>query len=181
MMRWINFPMLFLMMILSNAVLADSVVIPMHSTQGKNEGKAVGTITATDTKFGLLLTPHLHGLPPGAHGFHVHAKPSCNQNGKAAEGHYDPDNTQHHLGPYNTFGHKGDLPLLCVNHDGTDVTSVMAPRLTVEDLKGRSLIIHGGGDNFSDKPKALGGGGPRIACGIVPKSYASTRPLEQLP
>ncbi|MGI9335880.1 MAG: superoxide dismutase family protein, partial [Gammaproteobacteria bacterium] len=30
------------------------------------------------------------------------------------------------------------------------------------------LMIHAGGDNFSDQPKALGGGGARAACGVVP-------------
>jgi Cu-Zn family superoxide dismutase len=28
-------------------------------------------------------------------------------------------------------------------------------------------MIHEGGDNYSDKPKPLGGGGARIACGVV--------------
>jgi Cu-Zn family superoxide dismutase len=29
------------------------------------------------------------------------------------------------------------------------------------------MMIHAGGDNYSDKPKALGGGGKRVACGII--------------
>jgi Cu-Zn family superoxide dismutase len=28
-------------------------------------------------------------------------------------------------------------------------------------------MIHAGGDNYSDTPKPLGGGGERIACGVV--------------
>jgi Cu-Zn family superoxide dismutase len=28
-------------------------------------------------------------------------------------------------------------------------------------------MIHAGGDNYSDHPKRLGGGGARIACGVV--------------
>ncbi|SUT85383.1 superoxide dismutase [Actinobacillus ureae] len=27
-------------------------------------------------------------------------------------------------------------------------------------------MIHAGGDNHSDHPAALGGGGPRMACGV---------------
>jgi hypothetical protein len=28
-------------------------------------------------------------------------------------------------------------------------------------------MIHAGGDTYSDAPEPLGGGGPRIACGVV--------------
>ena len=38
----------------------------------------------------------------------------------------------------------------------------------LSDLSGRSLMIHAAGDNYSDDPKPLGGGGARIACGVIP-------------
>ena len=28
-------------------------------------------------------------------------------------------------------------------------------------------MIHAGGDNYSDQPQPLGGGGARIACGVI--------------
>jgi Cu-Zn family superoxide dismutase len=28
-------------------------------------------------------------------------------------------------------------------------------------------MIHQGGDNYSDDPKKLGGGGARVACGVI--------------
>ena len=34
-------------------------------------------------------------------------------------------------------------------------------------LKGKALIIHAGGDNYSDRPAPLGGGGARVACGLI--------------
>jgi len=34
-------------------------------------------------------------------------------------------------------------------------------------MRGRAFVIHEGGDNFSDQPKPLGGGGARIACGVL--------------
>ncbi|MFN2376967.1 MAG: superoxide dismutase [Cu-Zn] SodC, partial [Candidatus Binatia bacterium] len=132
-------------------------------------------ITATDTGYGLLLTPALEGLPPGLHGFHVHENPSCDpgeKDGKktaalGAGGHYDPATTRRHEGPYGT-GHLGDLPAIYVGPDGKASYPVLAPRLKVVDLKGRSLMIHAGGDNHADHPAPLGGGGPRIACGVTP-------------
>ena len=45
---------------------------------------------------------------------------------------------------------------------------VLAPRLNMADLKGRSLMIHAGGDNHADHPAPLGGGGARVVCGVTP-------------
>ncbi len=44
----------------------------------------------------------------------------------------------------------------------------IARRLKMEELKGRSLMIGAGGDNYSDLPEKGGGGGARIACGVIP-------------
>ncbi len=88
--------------------------------------------------------------------------------GLAAGGHYDPDNTGVHKGPYGN-GHLGDLPALFVDQSGRANHPVLAPRVLIKDLKGRALIIHAGGTNYSDRPQKLGGGGARIACGIVPR------------
>lgn len=138
-------------------------------------GTAIGTATLKDTKVGLLIEPNLVGLPPGAHGFHVHEKGDCGpaeQNGQkvagmAAGGHYDPGHTGKHLGPESTEGHEGDLPVLVVDKDGKATLPVLAPHLKVKDARGRALMIHVGGDNYSDQPLPLGGGGARIACGII--------------
>lgn len=158
-----------------NLAYADQVIIPMHLT---NESQTlVGTITATDTPYGLLLTPNLSKLIPdltsGVHGFHVHTNPSCAKNGMAAGGHLDPQKTEHHLGPYNDKGHLGDLPALYINADGSVTTPVLAPKLKVSDIAGHSLMIHNGGDNYSDTPQ-LGGGGARMVCGVITKESAET-------
>lgn len=42
-----------------------------------------------------------------------------------------------------------------------------ALRLTTADLTGGAIVIHAGGDNYSDSPDKLGGGGARVACGVV--------------
>jgi Cu-Zn family superoxide dismutase len=39
--------------------------------------------------------------------------------------------------------------------------------LTVAEIRGRSIMVHAGGDNFSDTPAPLGGGGARIAYGMI--------------
>jgi Cu-Zn family superoxide dismutase len=75
-------------------------------------------------------------------------------------------NTKHHGSPWGD-GHLGDLPALYVDPQGNATNPVLAPRLKMADLKGRSLMIHMGGDNHSDHPAPLGGGGARVACGVI--------------
>jgi Cu-Zn family superoxide dismutase len=59
------------------------------------------------------------------------------------------------------------LPVLYANQQGDIFGAVIAPRLTLKDIRHHSLMIHAGGDNYSDTPKKLGGGGTRYACGVV--------------
>lgn len=153
----------------SSTASADTITIQMYDTANN---KSIGYVTATDTKYGLELTPHLTGLTPGLHGFHVHQNPSCDAaNGVpagAAGGHLDPSNTGKHGGPYSDSDHLGDLPALTANADGTATLPVLAPKLTTQLVIGHSLMIHAGGDNYSDTPP-LGGGGARFACGVISK------------
>jgi len=51
---------------------------------------------------------------------------------------------------------------------GKATLAVLAPRLKAADIAGRSLMIHAGGDNYADHPAKLGGGGARVAFGVVP-------------
>lgn len=150
------------------------LVVQMNIVDEKGIGASAGQVTVTQTQYGVVFTPALTGLPAGLHGFHVHENPSCEpkeQNGKmvtalAAGGHYDPASTKRHGLPWGD-GHLGDLPALYVDAAGNANNPELAPRLKLADLKGRSLMIHAGGDNHSDQPAPLGGGGPRIVCGVI--------------
>lgn len=152
-------------MLIITGAYAD-IKIPMRLISPDGKTKSIGYIDATQAKQGVLFTPHLEGLPPGAHGFHIHENASCEQAGMAAGAHLDPQHSDSHLGPYGK-GHLGDLPLLIVNKQGVANLAMLAPRLTLAEIKNRALVIHEGGDNYSDTPKPLGGGGARIACGII--------------
>jgi len=46
-------------------------------------------------------------------------------------------------------------------------TAFYVPHLTLEEIKGRSVVIHEFGDNYADNPRPMGGGGKRIACGVI--------------
>lgn len=164
---------LFIILSFAGYSRADEMIIQVYLVTDQGIGKNIGTVTATDSQYGLILIPQLSDLSLGMHGFHVHQNPDCShamKDGKhvaalAAGGHYDPLKTGKHEEPYGK-GHLGDLPALYAGADGRATLPVVSPRLKVSDLKGRSLMIHTGGDNYSDYPEALGGG-TRIACGVT--------------
>lgn len=138
--------------------------IAIKSTSDQHD---MGGISFSATPFGVLITPQVHQLTPGIHGFHLHENPSCDNGGLAAGGHFDPTKTGKHLGPYNGRGHLGDFPALYVDEDGNATLPVLAPRLVIDNLRGHAIIIHSGGDNYADIPAKLGGGGARVGCGVI--------------
>jgi len=160
----------------ASAAQSLTLEVPMHLVDAKGGEQAIGIVTITETAEGVVFTPKLDGLPPGMHGFHVHEKPSCDAAmdpaknqlvaAQSAGGHLDPDKSGQHQGPSGK-GHIGDLPALKVDSNGKATTPVAAPRLKLAQLSGHSLMIHAGGDNYSDTPEKLGGGGARIACGVI--------------
>lgn len=154
---------------------AETLSVPMKAVTAEGVGESVGTVKIESSPYGLVLRPELSGLDSGAHGFHIHAKGSCEPADKdgetiaagAAGGHWDPKNTGKHGEPWGE-GHMGDLPALMVDGDGKANQPVLAPRLkSLGDIKGLALMVHKGGDNHSDHPQPLGGGGARVACGLI--------------
>lgn len=148
--------------------------VSINVVDEKGVGKSVGEVVISETDYGVVFSPSLADLPPGLHGFHVHENPSCQpgeEDGKiepalAAGEHYAPDASENHGPPWGD-GHLGDLPALFVDEQGNADTPVLAPRLEMDDMKGRALVIHAGGDNYSDHPEPSGGGGARVACGVI--------------
>ena len=155
------------------AAQADTGVT-MNLVDENGVGKEIGKVTITESQYGVVLTPELTDLTPGMHGFHMHENPSCEpkeKDGKkvpalAAGGHNDPAGAKRHGAPWGD-GHQGDLPALSVDASGNANQPALAPRVKMADLNGHSLMIHTGGDNYSDQPAPLGGGGARIACGVI--------------
>lgn len=147
--------------------------IDIHAVSADGVGEKIGNIHFADSASGLVINTHLKNLPAGERGFHIHENGSCapaEKDGEmvaalAAGSHYNPQQAPNHGTPLS--GHLGDLPALTVAADGTANVTVVAPRLKLADIRGRAIMIHAGGDNYSDDPKPLGGGGDRIACGVI--------------
>ena len=171
-----RFAFLALMPAFAGAAQATTLNVPMRLTTPQGPGAPIGRVLISDGPNGAVFSLDLMNLPPGVHGFHVHERGSCapgpDKAGKvvaagAAGGHMDPQTTGVHAGPMG-IGHLGDLPALAVGSDGSATQTLTATRIaSVRDLKGHALMIHAGGDNYSDTPAPLGGGGARLACGVI--------------
>ena len=158
----------------TTGVSAAEVTVTINAITAEGVGTIIGTVAFQDASRGLKIWPNLSGLAEGQHGFHVHENANCGAKekggklvaGLAAGGHFDPGNTGKHEGS-NGMGHLGDLPVLYVDDRGQATRTSFASRLKTSDLEGRAIVIHSGGDNYSDQPAPLGGGGARVACGSV--------------
>ena len=158
----------------ATGVSAAEVTVTINTITAEGVGTILGTVAFQDASRGLKIWPNLSGLAEGQHGFHVHENANCGTKekggklvaGLAAGGHLDPGKTGKHNGP-NGIGHLGDLAVLYVDDRGRATRTSFASRLKTSDLEGRTIVIHAGGDNYSDQPAPLGRGGARVACGVV--------------
>lgn len=134
----------------------------------------LGTVVFREIGKGLDVEVKVIGLTPGEHGFHIHEGISCGaigpdgtiDRGMAAGGHYDRAASGHHAGPEG-MGHAGDLPYLIADEEGVVDAHFVVTGIGVDEIAGRAIVIHDNGDNYSDSPKPLGGGGGRYGCGIL--------------
>lgn len=125
----------------------------------------IGRVSFFGIKCSTLVAAEIRGLPTGRQvfGFHIHEGESCTGNATdpfADVGtHYNPDNRAH---PF----HSGDMPPLFGNC-GYAFSVFMTDRFSSNEIIGKTVIIHGGIDDFSTQPS--GNAGSKIACGKIEK------------
>src|SRR5262245_54875602 len=145
-------------LVAGGVALAQQLAVDINTVSEAGVGEKIGTVTITEGKSGTTFKVVVNSIAAGQHGFHVHDKGDCStatKDGKteaagAAGPHFDPDARKSHKGPQGA-GHKGDLPALTASAKGID-QSVTAPKLKLDDVKGRALVSHKGGYNDSDNP-----------------------------
>jgi Cu-Zn family superoxide dismutase len=158
----------------TGVAVAQRLTVDINRVSEAGVGDKIGTVEISETKAGVSFKVAVNGVPKGQRGFHMHEKGDCGPAmkdgkmtaGEAAGPHFDPEAKKSHKGPKGA-GHKGDLPLLNATDKGINQTVAVA-RLKLADVQGRALVIHEGGDNYTDNPEN-GGGKGRVACGVVPK------------
>ena len=138
------------------------------------DGKPRGTATFEALNRGVLITFDLHGLPPGAHGIHLHTSGNCNaKTGFTAAGpilSLVPGKRHGYLAEGGPLA--GDLPNQFAGADGrlhasveTGSFSLGNGKRSIFDRDGVALIVDARADDYRTQP--LGNAGDRIACGVV--------------
>lgn len=147
------------------------VPLPVAELKPTSEGSAItGKVSFMEVDEGLKINAAVENAPPGKHGFHIHEKGDCSDQGNAAGGHFNPDNVSH--GDVEKQGlqkaHAGDFGNIEIGSDGKGKLEKVIPGLTLEGGKygvvGRSVILHEKEDNFG---QPTGNAGGRIACAII--------------
>ncbi|MDY2699631.1 MAG: superoxide dismutase family protein [Lachnospiraceae bacterium] len=113
---------------------------------------------------GILVEAEIFGLPnikeQGSSDFyamHIHEFGNCSDDFQRTGEHYNPSGRPH---PY----HAGDLlPLL--GNQGYAWSAFYDKRFTIEEIIGKSVIIHSGHDDFTSQPS--GNSGAKIGCGEI--------------
>lgn len=127
-----------------------------------------GRIDFYQTTSGVLVAAQVFGLPVSESScderifaFHIHSGSSCTGNRSDAFAdaltHYNPGGCSHP-------SHVGDLLPLWGNN-GYSFEVFLTNRFSVNEILGKTVIIHLNPDDFSTQP--AGNAGQKIACGVI--------------
>lgn len=130
----------------------------------------IGQVYLRPVDGGVQVYGKLMNLAPGRTvALHVHETGSCADMGKAAGGHFNPDNKPH-SNPDDMNGHNGDLPNLTADAEGVATINYVSKKIAVTpagkySVNRLAFIVHSGADDYVSQPS--GASGDRIACGII--------------
>jgi len=155
---------------------ADEVSAKLVNTENQQIGTAVFTQAGKGVKVVVSVS---RGLTQGFHGMHLHTNGVCNPSGA------EPfSSAGGHLQVAGHTGHpsSGDLVSIYIGANGAGSTSTTTEAVTLEQITGKSIIIHAGADNFGNIPDryqsggrsgpdektlSTGDAGGRAACGVI--------------
>lgn len=141
----------------------------MTSLRPTTGSTAQGTVHMQELADGSVeVEVDLTGVPPGVHGFHVHAFGNCGDDGNAAGGHFNPMSMPH-AAPDAASHHAGDFGNVTAAANGEVHTRFTTRSITVSEGErsavGKAVILHANPDDLTTQPTGNAGG--RIACGVV--------------
>lgn len=145
----------------------------MAKLQATSGSKVRGDVKFTQpAEQKVMVSAVIYGLKPNSeHGFHIHEKGDCAENGNAAGGHFNPLGTNH--GKYDgQQHHMGDLPSLMADSNGVATVNVESPDISLLEgqgnVIGRAVIVHAQPDDYVTQP--TGNAGARIACAVITRN-----------
>ena len=132
-----------------------------------------GFVVFTSVPGGTEVYTKITGLPSfkpasggnpqiGPFGFHIHKNGNCTVGNPttpfmAVDGHWNPTNQPH-------GNHAGDFPVLFSNGGRARMT-FFTNKFKVENIIGKSVIIHESPDDYRTQPS--GNSGRMLACGVI--------------
>ena len=130
---------------------------------------AMGTVHFQELADGSVeVSVDLRNVPPGVHGFHVHDKGDCGDNGNNAGGHFNPAGVAHGA-PEAMPHHSGDFGNVTADAAGLVKTTFTTRSITVSpganSVVGHAVILHANPDDLTTQP--TGNAGARISCGVA--------------
>ncbi|MFN8589854.1 MAG: superoxide dismutase family protein [Thermomicrobiales bacterium] len=159
----------------------EPLIVPLIDASGNQVGEA----GLQEEAGGVAVVVTLAGLPPGEHGWHLHAMGQCDPDlaepFSTAGPHWDPT-AMMHGGPESKEHHVGDFGNLTAGDDGMAEATITTETFTlgegptsVFDADGTAIVIHTGQDDLVSQPS--GNSGARFACGVVaaPREIPATQ------
>lgn len=161
------------------ALVSAAVLLAACATTARRTAVATLSPTAGNTAQGTVtlmqlgdgstqVRVNLTSVPPGTHGFHIHEKGDCGDNGNAAGGHFNPAGTMHGS-PDAMPHHAGDFGNVTADANGVVRSEFTTHSASLEDgassAIGKAIILHANPDDLKTQPTGNAGG--RIACGVI--------------
>lgn len=156
-------------MLLTAACATTSGPVASTLLQATSGSTVSGTVTLTEKKDGSVrVAVVLAGVPAGVHGFHIHDKGDCGDNGNAAGPHFNPMSDAHGA-PQMMPHHAGDFGNVTADANGQVKATFTTRSVTVSSgnasAVGHAVILHANPDDLTSQP--AGNAGPRIGCGVL--------------
>lgn len=141
--------------------IANNTPFAVANIKGGQEYPDIsGTVKFFNTSNGVIVFNDIKGLPQTQTNIfaeHIHENGECDGDFESAGGHFNPTDVPHPQ-------HAGDLPPL-FSASGNALSAVLTDRFALNQIVGKSIIIHEDPDDFTSQPS--GNSGKRIACGII--------------
>lgn len=143
--------------------------------------EVVGDVLFYQRKNGVVVQSTFIKLPSGPHGYHIHKSGDLRGEGcLLACDHFHKGTASDHGGPppSDEPRHTGDLGNIEMKGKSLEIEQFLRG-LTVEELYGRSLIVHADEDDLGkgneEDSKTTGHSGKRIACSIIGRTAESCK------